>query len=178
MIHKLNYEDKFFIFLKSTKSTIVEVTLKLSFTARMVFTKAGQRRPAKGERMSPHHLVNCISSGIPSMDTQLLGGGIPVGYVLSIVQDDPSVYWKLFAKFFCAEGLEADHKILLIGRGAKTMARELPESTDSQEKANVSGNAQNEEKLKIAWAYQKQRQPMGRPGISQIPGIIKDNFMK
>ena len=152
--------------------------LKSSFSARMVFTKAGQRRPAKGERMSPHHLVNCISSGIPSMDTQLLGGGIPVGYILSIVQDDPSVYWKLFAKFFCAEGLEADHKILLIGRGAKTMARELPESTDSQEKANVSGNNHNEEKLKIAWAYQKQRQPMGRTGISQIPGYQDKKYQK
>ncbi|CAG5106208.1 Oidioi.mRNA.OKI2018_I69.chr1.g2739.t1.cds [Oikopleura dioica] len=102
------------------------------------------------------------------MDTQLLGGGIPLGYVLSVVQDDPTVYWKLFAKFFCAEGLESEHKILLIGRGANALSKEIPESTDSQEKANVPGKRQNEEQLKIAWAYQKQ--PMGRVGMQQIPG--------
>ena len=147
----------------------------------MPFVKAGQKRPPKGVRMSPHHLVNCISSGIPSMDTQLLGGGIPLGYVLSVVQDDPTVYWKLFAKFFCAEGLESEHKILLIGRGANALSKEIPESTDSQEKANVPGKRQNEEQLKIAWAYQKQKQPIGCVGMQQIPGknaLRKDHYQR
>ena len=106
---------------------------------------------ASNLRVSPHHLVPCASSGIPSLDTLVLGGGLPIGYWLSVSSDVPSVYAKLFPQFFLAEGAEMEQVLFVAGRGARQLSTELPHSTDSQEKA-----AEPNEKLEIAWAYQNQ----------------------
>jgi len=59
-------------------------------------------------------------------DTLVLGGGLPLGYWLSISADQPAVYVKLFTQFFLAEGVESDQSLLVIGRGAKNLLEELP----------------------------------------------------
>lgn len=124
----------------------------------MVFVKTSQKPPLKGVRVSPHHLVPCVSSGVPSLDTLILGGGLPVGYWLSISSDQPPVYAKLFPQFFLSEGAEMEQTLFIAGRHARSVLQELPQSTDSQEKA-----AQSNEKLQIAWAYQN------KPALSPTP---------
>ena len=118
----------------------------------MVFQKkTSNQEQLIGARVSPHHLVKCISTGVPSIDTLLLGGGLPLGYSLTIVSDQPRTYASVLHKFYASEGIEADNLVIIAGKGATQLANDLPTSTDQQEKSAV-----HDEKLKIAWAYQKQ----------------------
>ena len=104
----------------------------------------------KGVRTSPNLLVKCVSSGVPSIDTFLLGGGLPVGFILGIISDQPRIYSLILQKFFAAEGIEAENVIFIAGKGAKKFPDEIPTSTDQQDKASMQ-DTQSQEKLKIAW---------------------------
>jgi hypothetical protein len=84
----------------------------------MGFVKSSQKKPPAGVRVSPHHLIACVSSGIPSLDTLVLGGGLPVGHWLSIVSDQPSVYTKLFPQFYLSEGAEMEQTLFVAGRNS------------------------------------------------------------
>ena len=72
---------------------------------RMPFKKAPKKGVVeiKGLKTSPNHLVKCASTGVPSIDTLLLGGGLPVGYILSVVADEPRIYSYILHKFFSSE---------------------------------------------------------------------------
>jgi len=111
-----------------------------------------------GARLSPHHLVKCISSGVPSIDALLLGGGVPLGYSVTVVSDQPRTYSTVLHKFFASEGIESGHVVIVAGKGARLLASDLPTSTDQQEKSAV-----HDQKLKIAWAYQNQPQVANEP---------------
>ena len=109
-------------------------------------TKDATKVDMKGVRTSPNLLVKCASSGVPSIDTFLLGGGIPMGYMLGIISDQPRIYSLILQKFFASEGVEAENVIFVAGKGANSFLDDLPTSTDQQDKASTQ-----DEKLKIAW---------------------------
>ena len=71
----------------------------------MPFKKAPKKGVVeiKGLKTSPNHLVKCASTGVPSIDNLLLGGGLPVGYILSVVADEPRIYSYILHKFFSSE---------------------------------------------------------------------------
>jgi len=132
----------------------------------MPFKKAPKKGVVeiKGLKTSPNHLVKCASTGVPSIDTLLLGGGLPVGYILSVVADEPRIYSYILHKFFSSEGIEAENVIFVAGKGSKSFFTDLPTSTDQQEKAQVQ-----DEKLKIAWAYQNKKAELNGPELRVPP---------
>ena len=79
---------------------------------RMPFKKAPKKGVVeiKGLKTSPNHLVKCASTGVPSIDTLLLGGGLPVGYILSVVADEPRIYSYILHKFFSPEECFSVHR--------------------------------------------------------------------
>ena len=86
----------------------------------MVFQKKStQNDQLTGARVSPHHLVKCISTGVPSIDTLLLGGGLPLGYTMTVVSDQPRTYGSVLHKFYASEGIESDN-LVVIGNQQKT----------------------------------------------------------
>ena len=95
----------------------------------MPFKKAPKKGVVeiKGLKTSPNHLVKCASTGVPSIDTLLLGGGLPVGYILSVVADEPRIYSYILHKFFSSEEcfvivpklLSGIHWPKLVGPGLK-----------------------------------------------------------
>ena len=121
------------------------IDTKKIISIRMVFQKkTTSQDQLAGARLSPHHLVKCISTGVPSIDALLLGGGVPLGYSVTVVSDQPRTYSTVLHKFFTSEGIESGQFVIVAGKGARSLANDLPTSTDQQEKSAV-----HDQKLKI-----------------------------
>ena len=87
---------------------------KKTCRSRMVFQKKSTHNDQLiGARVSPHHLVKCISTGVPSIDTLLLGGGLPLGYTMTVVSDQPRTYGSVLHKFYASEGIESDNLVII-----------------------------------------------------------------
>ncbi len=109
-----------------------------------------------------------ISTGIPSLD-DILGGGLPLGHVLTVLAPDTHSTWgELLSRYFVSQGLvsgqavclvEDDPNVFLEGcmwlPGTSRSKNELDHEITQLEEQEGS---HKDEKVKIAWRYEKMEQ--------------------
>lgn len=109
-----------------------------------------------GTRPSPYNSLPLLSLGLAPLD-DLLGGGLPLSSSLLLCQDHPTQYAALLVKFFVAQGLEAGQDVLVVecaGEEGGGVAEGLM-GVDGGEEEKKVGNKVEEEKMKIAFRYEK-----------------------
>ena len=109
-----------------------------------------------------------ISTGIPSLD-DILGGGLPLGHVFTILAPDVHSAWgELVSRYYVSQGLATDQAVCLVEDnpnvfleacmwlpGASRSKSELGHETTQLEEHEESHKG---EEVKIAWRYEKMEQ--------------------
>uniref|UniRef100_A0A1B6EFV3 Elongator complex protein 4 n=1 Tax=Clastoptera arizonana TaxID=38151 RepID=A0A1B6EFV3_9HEMI len=124
-----------------------------------------------GTRHSASKASLLLSSGIVSFD-YILGGGIPVGSVLLIEEDDNGVFSRLVVKYFLAEGIACEHGLYVasLDCDANQLVSELPTPVDSDPEHNPNYGQSSGQDLKIAWRYKD------IPAVQSSPTLSGTSF--
>jgi len=127
-----------------------------------------RRAPARqlalsGTRHSTFNSALLMSVGIASLD-DILGGGLPLGSLLLVEEDDQSTYAQLLLKFWIAQGLCCrDHQVLVAGStdsaggGPDELIRNLMAPEDGFKSTAEDDEPElmsNEKSMKIAFRYE------------------------
>lgn len=105
-----------------------------------------KRQPARGVDLGTRPGLNgqvLISTGVAGVD-KLLGGGLPLGSLLLVIEDSHSQQHINLLKCFLAEGLCCKHSLALItGQqlGLEDAAQLLPDEAKSSSSNSSSGGA-------------------------------------
>ncbi|RKP11054.1 Elongator complex protein 4 [Thamnocephalis sphaerospora] len=130
-------------------------------------TPASQPAPPTGTRLSAYNSQLLTSSGVSSLDDILASdacGGLPVGTLLIVREDQQTRYAQLLLRYFLAQGMAHGHGMLVASadEAPDALLRRLPGWTDvTTEPKQESGTpaavpADSEaDRMKIAWRYQK-----------------------
>jgi elongator complex protein 4 len=81
----------------------------------------------KGAKISAYNSEYLVSSGIPSFDDVVGGGGIPI-HTLTMLKGDQTGYAQLMLKFFFAQGLASQQPVMFVSPedDPEAFVRELP----------------------------------------------------
>ncbi|KAL1459404.1 hypothetical protein WDU94_011389 [Cyamophila willieti] len=109
-----------------------------------------------GTKVSAVRSLLLTSTGIITLDP-IIGGGIPIGSIVLLEEDEGSTYSKLMMKCFLSVGLSCGHPLFIASQkqAPQSLAKELMpslEETNMPEHKLVPKDSQDE--LKIAWRYQ------------------------
>lgn len=108
-----------------------------------------------GVRPSPLTSHPVTSTGTASLDG-LLGGhsGLALGNSLLIEESGTTDFAGALLKYYAAEGICQGHVMHVVGLG-EGWVRELPGKADEKSKDKAAKSAADEEKMKIAWRYER-----------------------
>ncbi|PIA88547.1 hypothetical protein CB0940_07278 [Cercospora beticola] len=128
----------------------------------------GDAAPASipGVRPSPVSSYTVTSTGTPSLDG-LLGGhaGLALGSNLLIEESGTTDFAGALLKYYAAEGICQGHVLHVVGMG-EGWVRELPGiAEEKNSRSSASKSAADEEKMKIAWRYER----LGQAGERALP---------
>lgn len=109
-----------------------------------------------------------ISTGIPSLD-DILGGGLPLGHVLTVLAPDTHSTWgELISRYFVSQGLASDQAVCLVEDDPNVFlegcmwlpgtGRSKNEPNDDITRLEEQEGSHKDEKVKIAWRYEKMEQ--------------------
>eukprot|EP00040_Diaphanoeca_grandis_P011543 m.59247 g.59247 ORF g.59247 m.59247 type:complete len:401 (-) comp22677_c0_seq2:697-1899(-) len=140
-----------------------------SFVKRGKSAKAGVSTHPKGTRPSPSNAQLLTATGTTSLD-YLLGGGVAIGTVMLVDEDQHGSYSKLVQKFFLSEGAASGHHLVLTSASSdphavfqglyppaiqSTRVKSKSSSTPTTEQ---SGNqVPVAEAMEIAWRYKNMK---------------------
>ncbi len=112
--------------------------------------------PSPGARPSPLDGRPTTSTGTPSLDSLLAGhAGLSLGTSLLIEENGTTDYAGALLRYFAAEGLVQGHHVHMVGVGEK-WGRELPGLVvGSAEKGKEEKPQRGEDRMKIAWRYER-----------------------
>lgn len=111
-----------------------------------------------GLRPSPLDGRATTSTGTQTLDGLFAGhAGLPMGTSVLIEENGTTDYAGALLRYYAAEGLVQGHQIHVVGV-PEQWGRELPGLVGSSEKENKK-DSNVTEKMKIAWRYEKLRQP-------------------
>nr|CAG4645000.1 EOG090X0ALT [Leptodora kindtii] len=93
-----------------------------------------------------------VSTGVGSLD-DVIGGGLPLGSLCLIEEDEYGSYAKIIAKYFLADGAVSGNYLLSasLGDDAHDLLSNLPSPVDEKQEQVPAANNQE---LKIAWRYE------------------------
>jgi elongator complex protein 4 len=130
---------------------------------------APQVLQAPGTRLVPgSSSLFQISTGIPSLD-DILGGGLPLGHVLTVLAPDIHSTWgELLSRYFLSQGLASDQAVCLVEDDSSVLLegcmwlvgtnRSKNESEHEDTQLEEQEGSHKDEKVKIAWRYEKMEQ--------------------
>ncbi|KAF7193841.1 Elongator complex protein 4 [Pseudocercospora fuligena] len=118
-----------------------------------------------GVRPSPLTSHPVTSTGTASLDG-LLGGhsGLALGNSLLIEESGTTDFAGALLKYYAAEGICQGHVLHVVGLG-EGWVRELPGKAEEKSKDKAAKSAADEEKMKIAWRYER----LGQAGERALP---------
>ncbi|KXT12549.1 hypothetical protein AC579_7471 [Pseudocercospora musae] len=118
-----------------------------------------------GVRPSPLTSHPVTSTGTASLDG-LLGGhsGLALGNSLLIEESGTTDFAGALLKYYAAEGICQGHVLHVVGLG-ECWVRELPGKAEEKSKDKAAKSAADEEKMKIAWRYER----LGQAGERALP---------
>ena len=110
---------------------------------------------ALGVRLSPLTSHPVTSTGTPSLDG-LLGGhaGLALGSSLFIEESGTTDFAGALLRYYAAEGICQGHTVHVVGLG-EGWVRELPGLADDKYQEKAAKPNVDDEKMKIAWRYEK-----------------------
>lgn len=119
-------------------------------------TTSLEKVPISGVRPSPVDGRPTMSTGTRSLDSLLAGhSGLVLGCSLLIEEVGTTDFGGALLRYFAAEGVIQGHHIHLLGV-SDTWARDLPAlSTEGKILSKNEGNVPLEDKMKIAWRYER-----------------------
>ncbi|MCI4383807.1 hypothetical protein PGIGA_G00030890 [Pangasianodon gigas] len=111
-----------------------------------------------GTKPSVHTGQLIISTGVPSLDCAL-GGGLAVGSLLLIEEDESDSYSRALLQYFLAEGVMSGHELFVASAQdhPDDIVKDLPsplQDEDPEFKTVSSSNLDQQDAMKIAWRYQ------------------------
>ncbi|XP_053094065.1 elongator complex protein 4 isoform X5 [Pangasianodon hypophthalmus] len=111
-----------------------------------------------GTKPSVHTGQLIISTGVPSLDCAL-GGGLAVGSLLLIEEDESDSYSHALLQYFLAEGVMSGHELFVASAQdhPDDIVKDLPsplQDEDPEFKTVSSSNLDQQDAMKIAWRYQ------------------------
>lgn len=113
---------------------------------------------AVGAKLGPNG-VSLVSTGFADLD-KVLGGGIPVGGILMIMEDIEAPHHLLLLRYFMAQGLVHDQPLLYASplTSPQAFLGTLPGVVQAKDdKSEIEGSPKHTkgENLRIAWQYRK-----------------------
>ncbi|KJX92579.1 paxneb superfamily protein [Zymoseptoria brevis] len=119
-----------------------------------------------GVRPSPLTSHSTTSTGTPSLDGLLGGhGGLALGSSLLVSESGTTDFSGTLLRYFAAEGICQEHHVHIVGAG-EGWVRELPGVAEERSRDKAAGkSAADEEKMKIAWRYER----LGQAGERALP---------
>ncbi|KAI5625337.1 elongator complex protein 4 [Silurus asotus] len=110
-----------------------------------------------GTKPSVHTGQLIISSGIPSLDCAL-GGGLAVGSLLLIGEDEFDSYSRALLQYFLAEGIMSGHELFIASAQdhPKEIIKDIPSPLQDEETEfkTTLQTLDQQDTMKIAWRYQ------------------------
>ncbi|XP_075044136.1 elongator complex protein 4 isoform X2 [Mixophyes fleayi] len=122
----------------------------------------GKLPAIRGTRPSVHNGQLLVSSGVSALD-HILGGGLAVGTLLLIEEDEYSTYSNVLLKNFLAEGVVSGHEVYVASASddPHTILKNLPAPLTDEipkqgdQKSEKEGPVlTDDDTMKIAWRYQ------------------------
>jgi elongator complex protein 4 len=108
-----------------------------------------------GVRPSPDDGRPTTSTGSRSLDNLLAGhAGLCLGKILLIEENGTTDFAGALLRYYAAEGVVQDHKVHVVGIGDH-WGRSLPGLTGAADSLDEKGDRRKEEKMKIAWRYER-----------------------
>lgn len=100
--------------------------------------------------------TNLVSSGIPDLD-KILGGGIPLGSLVIVMEDSEAPHHMLLLRNFMSQGLVHNHPLLYASPAKEPRAflGTLPSPVASKDEKSREVETEQEKGLRIAWQYKK-----------------------
>ncbi|KAK9866712.1 hypothetical protein WJX84_000603 [Apatococcus fuscideae] len=129
------------------------------------------------------HSRTLISTGLADLDG-VLGGGLPLGSVLLILQDSWTPHASTLLKYFAAEGVACQQSIFWAAPpgaappnepGASPLMPPLPKQVAAQssraekEQQAETDAAEGDDGLRIAWQYRRLLKKQGRDSAAAVP---------
>ena len=111
--------------------------------------------------------VRLVSTGLAQLD-QFLGGGLPLGSLVLIEEDQNAVHAQTLMQYFVSQGIACGHRVCIAGgdglqgfqefvntlpANVSTSGRSSSQTENSQQKMESTQDPSSE--LKIAWQYKK-----------------------
>lgn len=110
-----------------------------------------------GSRLSPYNGSLLVSTGVPSLD-DVFGGGLPVGTVLLIEQDQFTDYARTLLKYWTTQGLVANNETVVVSDdNAEEYVKNLPWLAGDAS-VTVDSKETKAEDMTIAWRYKNLKQ--------------------
>ncbi|XP_060797817.1 elongator complex protein 4 [Neoarius graeffei] len=110
-----------------------------------------------GTKPSVHTGQLIVSSGVPSLDCAL-GGGLALGSLLLIEEDEFNSHSRALLQYFVAEGVMSGHEHFIASAQdhPDDLVKDLPSPLQDEdpELKTVSSNLDQQDAMKIAWRYQ------------------------
>lgn len=128
-------------------------------------TTASTHSAPVGTRPSPIDGRLTTSTGTPTLDALLAGhAGLPLGHSILLEENGTTDYAGSLLKYYAAEGIVQGHELHIVGvRDGWT--RELPGLVGvTDNKTGAASISRDEDKMKIAWRYEKLGQFGEGPG--------------
>lgn len=120
-----------------------------------VLQQPAPHHPILGLRPSPIDGRQTTSTGTPTLDALLAGhAGLAMGNSLLIEESGTTDFSGVLLRYYAAEGVVQEHAIHVIGVGEQ-WGRALPGLVGAAEGPEVRGAKAKEEKMKIAWRYER-----------------------
>lgn len=150
-------------------STVVNGTASPTTPASQpVAAQANEILP--GVRPSPDDGRPTTSTGSRSLDNLLAGhAGLSIGKILLIEENGTTDFAGALLRYYAAEGVVQEHKVHVVGLGEQ-WGRTLPGLIGSADSLVEKVDRRKEEKMKIAWRYER----LGEfgTGVAGSRGII------
>ena len=156
---KISLKKKLFSMKKSTfkrknKPSEEEGKKESEVSKSVVLPK---REVLKGVKPSIQTLQMVVSSGLEDLDF-VLQGGVVLGSLLMVEEDNKTRHFKTLMNYFLAEGIASEQAVFLTSSSEASILKHIP---SIQEKEDVNEQKEESEKkkieeMKIAWRYKAQ----------------------